>query len=89
MKQFKRKLARVFGLALRSDLYKVQEAYEGVYDMKDRYLADIMTITDPNTNYAKKEELVSLYNFQRQVSYCLWQGDTMGDARSTKHTKPC
>lgn len=28
MKNFKRKLARVFGLALRSDLLKINESYE-------------------------------------------------------------
>ena len=86
MKTLKRKIARLFGLALRSDLKKVNEAYEESEKLRDHYLADIMTLTDSRTHYSKKEQLVSLYNFQRQLNHFLWQGDTMGYLKGVKNT---
>ncbi len=82
MKNFKRKLARVFGLALRSDLEKVNEAYEDVDKMRDHYLSDIMTITAPETSLSRQTELVSLYRFQREINHCLWMGGNVGFSRT-------
>jgi len=67
MKQFKRKLARLFGLALRSDLEKMHLAYEHEYIKREQVSCALKVMIDPATNAGRKGYIVSTWTDKLEI----------------------
>lgn len=67
MKNFKRKLARLFRLALRSDLEKINEAYKKRDEDAKKYLKEIMILINPDSPFIEVEEIKFYYKFMKDT----------------------
>ena len=78
MKDFKRKLAKLFGLALRSDFHLIHEAYEKKDNEVKKYYADIIILTHPDSyGFATVQETTFRYRYKRVSECSMWQGNAI------------